>query len=37
MVTAMGSRAITTTDRPVVLPPNFYGVIVPDPDNSISR
>ena len=33
MVTAMGSQAITTTDRPVVLPPNFYGVIVPDPDN----
>ena len=37
MVTAMGSKAITTTDRPVGLPPNFYGVIVPDPTTSISR
>jgi catechol 2,3-dioxygenase-like lactoylglutathione lyase family enzyme len=33
MVSAMGSRAITTSDKPVPVPPNFLGVIVPDTDN----
>jgi catechol 2,3-dioxygenase-like lactoylglutathione lyase family enzyme len=33
MVSAMGSRAITTGDKPVPVPPNFLGVIVPDTDN----
>jgi catechol 2,3-dioxygenase-like lactoylglutathione lyase family enzyme len=33
MVTATGSRAITAGDKPVALPPNLLGVMVPDPDN----
>lgn len=33
MVTAMGSRAITTSDKPVPVPPDLLGVIVPDTDN----
>jgi catechol 2,3-dioxygenase-like lactoylglutathione lyase family enzyme len=33
MLTAMGSHAITTSDKPVPVPPNFLGVIVPDTDN----
>jgi catechol 2,3-dioxygenase-like lactoylglutathione lyase family enzyme len=33
MVTSMGSLAITTSDKPVPVPPNFLGVIVPDADN----
>jgi catechol 2,3-dioxygenase-like lactoylglutathione lyase family enzyme len=33
MVTAMGSRPISTGDRPVKLPPNLVGVMVPDMDS----
>ncbi len=33
MVTATGSRVVTTTEKPVALPPNFRGVIAPDYDN----
>jgi catechol 2,3-dioxygenase-like lactoylglutathione lyase family enzyme len=33
MVTATGSKAISTGDRPVKLPPNLVGVMVPDLDN----
>ncbi len=33
MVTATGARAITAGDKPVALPPNLLGVMVPDPDN----
>lgn len=33
MVTATGSKAISTGDRPVKLPPNLVGVMVPDMDN----
>ena len=33
MVTATGSKPISTGDRPVKLPPNLVGVMVPDMDN----
>jgi catechol 2,3-dioxygenase-like lactoylglutathione lyase family enzyme len=33
MVTATGSKAITTSDKPVRVPTNFLGAIVPDADN----
>jgi catechol 2,3-dioxygenase-like lactoylglutathione lyase family enzyme len=33
LVTATGSRVITTSDKPVPLPPNLVGAIVPDADN----
>jgi hypothetical protein len=33
MVTAAGSTPISTADRPVTLPPNLVGVMVPDLDN----
>jgi hypothetical protein len=33
MVTATGSRPISTGDRPIKLPPNLVGVMVPDADN----
>jgi catechol 2,3-dioxygenase-like lactoylglutathione lyase family enzyme len=33
MVTATGSTPISTADRPVKLPPNLVGVMVPDMDN----
>jgi catechol 2,3-dioxygenase-like lactoylglutathione lyase family enzyme len=33
MVTATGSRPISTADRPVMLPPNLLGVMIPDMDN----
>jgi catechol 2,3-dioxygenase-like lactoylglutathione lyase family enzyme len=35
MVTAMGSLPISTGDRPVKLPPNLVGVMVPDMDNLV--
>ena len=33
VIAATGSQVTTTTEKPVALPPNFRGVIVPDYDN----